>query len=242
MAHFYLSDELGDPEAGDLVAISGAEARHAVAVSRVRVGERLTIGDGVGRIVRGSVASAAPDRLELIVDAVTNVPAPTPAIRLAQALAKGGRDESAVQAATELGVDAVIPWAASRSVVRWDGPRAEKGRQRWESIAREATKQSMRAWLPPVIGLVSSVELARSPGRLLVLSPGADAAISSIGTEDARDITLIVGPEGGIAPDELELLVAAGATPVRLGDEVLRTSTAGPAALAVLNVTLGRWM
>lgn len=241
MAHFYLSDDLGNSQQGGCVVISGAEARHAVTVSRVRVGERLTIGDGAGRTVTGRVASAAPDRLELTVDAVRDVPAPAPAIRLAQALAKGGRDESAVQSATELGVDAVVPWAASRSVVRWEGARAEKGRQRWESIAREASKQSMRAWLPQVLGPVTSRELARSPGRLLVLTPGADASISSIGADDARDITLIVGPEGGISPDELELLVDAGATPVRLGGEILRTSTAGPAALAVLNVALGRW-
>jgi 16S rRNA (uracil1498-N3)-methyltransferase len=159
---------------------------------------------------------------------------------LAQALAKGDRDELAIQAATELGAAGVIPWAAERSVSRWDGAKAIKGRERWASIVREASKQAIRSRVPDVAALASTAELAVRSGRLLVLDPLGDAALTELEL-DGEPITLVVGPEGGISPREFEQLEAAGAARVRLGSEVLRTSTAGPAALAVLNARLGRW-
>jgi 16S rRNA (uracil1498-N3)-methyltransferase len=158
-----------------------------------------------------------------------------------QALAKGDRDELAVQAATELGVSGVIPWAAERSVTRWEGAKLEKGRARWEAIVREASKQSIRAWVPEVGELVSTGSMISIRGRVLVLDPTAEVALSSVALPDEGRILLVVGPEGGISPRELELLEQAGATRVRLGSEILRTSTAGPAAIAVLNARLGRW-
>jgi 16S rRNA (uracil1498-N3)-methyltransferase len=147
-----------------------------------------------------------------------------------------------VQAATELGVDGVIPWTAGRSISRWEGAKIAKGHDRWSAIVREATKQSIRAWLPDVLDLATTAQLARlaSETRMLVLEPTADVALSAIDA-DERDIVLVVGPEGGIAPNELQAFTAAGATLVRLGDTVLRTSTAGPAAIAMLNAKLGRW-
>jgi len=161
---------------------------------------------------------------------------------LAQALAKGDRDELAVQAATELGVDAVIPWSAGRSISRWEGAKVQKGVDRWIAVTREASKQSMRPWLPDVLDLVSTKQLARltTETRMLVLEPTASARLTDLEL-DGRDLVVVVGPEGGLSPDEVDALAAAGAEPVRLGDEVLRTSTAGPAAIAVLNAKLGRW-
>lgn len=242
MAHFYLSDELLDTAEGDRVTITGAEARHAVTVSRVRAGERLVIGNGAGLVARGAVVTAEPHELAILVDEVERTPASQPGVWLAQALAKGDRDEYAVQAASELGVDGVIPWAAQRSIVKWEGPKLKKGHERWSAIVREATKQSMRPWLPEVSPLVSTKQLAAlaDTTRVLVLEPTAETALGSL-TPDGRDIVLVVGPEGGISPAELSILTAAGATAVRLGDTVLRTSTAGPAAIAVLNVAVGRW-
>jgi 16S rRNA (uracil1498-N3)-methyltransferase len=168
---------------------------------------------------------------------------------LVQALAKGDRDELAIQAATELGVDGVIPWAAARSVSRWEGAKLARGRERWASIVREATKQSIRPWLPEVDELASTRQLAARAGstRMLLLEPTASARLTDVAASIVRDapneadIVLVVGPEGGIAPAELDLLTEAGATAVRLGETVLRTSTAGPAALAILNQALGRW-
>jgi 16S rRNA (uracil1498-N3)-methyltransferase len=227
---------------GDTVTVSGDEARHAVSVARVRVGERLAVGDGRGTIAYGAVTRTEPRELELLVDETVVIERPAPAITLVQALAKGDRDELAVQAATELGVDRVVPWQAARSVSRWEGPKAAKGRQRWQSIAREATKQSIRAWLPGVddVSPTSGLPERLAGSRVLLLEPSADIRLTEL-TFDDRDLALVVGPEGGIAPDELERLGAAGAEAVRLGASVLRTSTAGPAAIAVISAALGRW-
>jgi 16S rRNA (uracil1498-N3)-methyltransferase len=244
MSHLYLDEslDLSSVAPGATVELSGDEARHAVTVSRVRTGERIAIGDGRGIRVHGVVTSTGPRELTLEADEVVVEEPPATRITLVQALAKGDRDELAVQAATELGVDAIVPWAASRSVSRWEGPKAEKGRQRWAAIVREAVKQSIRSWLPPVASVTSTDALPAALGgcRMLLLEPTATTALTEL-RPDGRDLALVVGPEGGIAPAELEALVAAGAEPVRLGASVLRTSTAGPAAIAVLNATLGRW-
>ncbi|WP_438855891.1 16S rRNA (uracil(1498)-N(3))-methyltransferase [Agromyces sp. M3QZ16-3] len=244
MSHLYLDEtlDLDSVRPGDAVGLDGDEARHAVTVSRLRVGERVSIGDGRGRVVHGPVTGAEPRRLEIEVEAISDEPAPSPRLTLVQALAKGDRDELAVQAATELGVDRILPWSATRSVSRWEGPKAEKGRARWASIVREAVKQSLRARIPEVEPVAATRELAaRLEGeRMLLLVPGAETPLSGI-RPDGRDLALVVGPEGGMDPAEIARLTEAGAEPVRLGDSVLRTSTAGPAAIAVLSVALGRW-
>lgn len=247
MAHFYLNElletaQLETAGAGSRVSITGQEARHAVTVSRLAVGEEVSIGNGQGLVVRGPVVVAEPTELVIEAAEVTVEARSTPAIVLAQALAKGDRDELAIQAATELGVDAVIPWVASRSISRWEGAKVTKGHDRWSAIVREATKQSIRAWLPDVLDLATTKQLARlaDSTRMLVLEPTGTESLTTIELDD-RDIVLVVGPEGGVSPAELDLLAAAGATPVRLGSTILRTSTAGPAAIAVLNARLGRW-
>jgi 16S rRNA (uracil1498-N3)-methyltransferase len=178
----------------------------------------------------------------LVVESVQESPVPSPRLVLVQALAKGDRDELAVQAATELGVDEVVPWQAARSISRWSGPKEEKGRERWRAIVREASKQSLRPRVPEVAPLeqVRGLVARAATARVLVLEPSAQARLSQV-VPDGRDLVLVVGPEGGIAPEELRLLAEAGAEAVALGDSVLRTSTAGPAAIAVLSARLGRW-
>jgi 16S rRNA (uracil1498-N3)-methyltransferase len=241
VASLYLATDLpADVVAGSVVTLGGEEGRHAITVARVRVGETLSISDGAGLIVAGPVVSIDGTVLTLEVATAQRHPSPAPELWLAQALAKGDRDELAVQAATELGVSGVIPWAAERSITRWEGAKVAKGRERWASIVREATKQSIRAWVPVVEAITSTASLAKLPGLVLVLEPTAEARLTEVDL-DAERITLIVGPEGGVSPRELEALAAAGAVAVRLGVEVLRTSTAGPAALAVLNARLRRW-
>ncbi len=246
MAHFFIDDSLRADTAvpGAVLSIGGAEARHAVTVSRVKPGERLRIGNGAGLKLEVTVTGAEGGLLRFRVDEAFVTEPDTPRILLVQALAKGDRDEMAVQAATELGIDGVFPWAASRSVTRWEGAKVAKGQARWTTIVREASKQSIRAWLPAVAGLTNTKALAALAGttRMLLLEPTAELRLTEIAAPtDDRDIVLVVGPEGGIAPNELEQLEQAGATRVRLGETVLRTSTAGPAALAILNATLGRW-
>ncbi|MBC7590331.1 MAG: 16S rRNA (uracil(1498)-N(3))-methyltransferase [Salinibacterium sp.] len=242
MAHFYLDEALESAVVGDRVSIVGSEARHAVTVSRLAVGETIAIGNGSGLVASGVIVTAEHTELAIEVATVEWEQRRTPAVFLAQALAKGDRDELAVQAATELGVDGVIPWTAGRSISRWEGAKVAKGRDRWSAVVREASKQSLRSWIPDVLDLVSTKQLAKlSDGaRMLVLEPTAKLALSALELDD-RDLILVVGPEGGISPQELDAFAAVGASIVRLGSEVLRTSTAGPAALAMLNAKLGRW-
>ncbi|MEZ5190714.1 MAG: 16S rRNA (uracil(1498)-N(3))-methyltransferase [Schumannella sp.] len=242
MASLYLDPALSEADAAaGRVRITGDEARHAISVARVRVGERLAVGDGAGLIVEGTVAAVADGVLELDPELVRREEPAIPELWLAQALAKGDRDELAVQAATELGVAGVIPWQAERSVSRWEGAKVQRGEERWRSIVREASKQSVRAWVPRVEPVATVSQLAALGGAVLVLEPTASAPLTGFDPAGQERITLVVGPEGGVSPAELERLAAAGAQPVRLGSEILRTSTAGPAALAVLNARLGRW-
>lgn len=244
MASLYLDEgaELAAVAAGDVVRLGGPEARHAVQVARVRLGERISIGDGRGTVVTGPVLESGQGELTIEVAELVREQPAAPALVLVQALAKGDRDELAVQAATELGVDRIVPWAAARSVSRWEGAKAEKGRQRWATIAREASKQSIRAWVPEVEAATPTARLPEllAGTRLLVLEPTAERGLAQLEL-DERPLALLVGPEGGVAPEELARLTAAGAEPVRLGPTVLRTSTAGPAAIALLSARLGRW-
>jgi 16S rRNA (uracil1498-N3)-methyltransferase len=242
MALHFLVESSSDATVGDLVSLTGAEAKHAAVVRRLRVGEAITIGDGAGVWLSGTAEEVSPSQVDVRISERTVHPAPEPRIVLVQALAKGDRDELAVQAACELGVDEIVPWQAGRSVSRWEGSKAVKGRERWASIVREAAKQAHRAWVPEVAVPVSTAQLAMRSAtqRLLLLDPTAETRLSEL-TPDGRDLVLVVGPEGGIAPDELTRLTDAGAERVLLGETVLRTSTAGPAAIAVLSVALDRW-
>lgn len=242
MALHFLVESSTDAGVGDLVSLTGAEAKHAAVVRRLRVGEAVSVGDGAGVWLGGLAEEVSPSRVDVRISERVEHPAPAPRVVLVQALAKGDRDELAVQAACELGVDEIVPWQASRSVSRWEGPKAVKGRERWTTIVREAAKQAHRAWLPEVAPPVTTKQLAERAGsqRMLLLDPTASVRLSEIEPDD-RDLVLVVGPEGGISDEELDRLTAAGAERVLLGETVLRTSTAGPAAIAVLSVALGRW-
>jgi 16S rRNA (uracil1498-N3)-methyltransferase len=247
MTLHFVADEATDAQVGSSLQLTGAEAHHAAVVRRVRAGEVVTVGDGRGVWLDGVCEDVTPKEVRVRVTARRVEPQPSPRLVLVQALAKGDRDELAVQAATELGVDQIVPWQAGRSVSRWSGPKVEKGVARWEAITREAAKQAHRAWIPDVSAPVTTPQVAARAAEasvvVFVLEPTADAKLTAqlLKPLGARDIVLVVGPEGGIDPDELDTLVAAGAVPVRLGGTVLRTSTAGPAALAVASAALGRW-
>jgi 16S rRNA (uracil1498-N3)-methyltransferase len=233
---------------GDRLELTGDEGRHAATVRRLRVDEVLDVADGAGRRARCRVTAVGRAQLDLRVQAVTDEPAPAVRLVLVQALAKGGRDEQAVEAATELGVDLVVPWQAGRSVSVWAGDRRAKGRAKWQHQVREAAKQARRARLPEVAEPVDTAGLAalvRDAARTLLLDGEvpqglADRLAADGGPPEQGDLLVVVGPEGGIAPDELAVLTAAGGLPTRLGPDVLRSSSAGPAALAVLAALL-RW-
>ena len=244
-APLFLLDEgrLRDARAGDEVVLAGDEGRHAATVRRLGPGESVQLADGTGRVARGEVASAARHELTVRVLEVEDRPAPDPRFVLVQALAKGDRDQQAVEAATELGVDEVVPWQADRSIVVWRGDRAARALRKWRSLVRAASKQSRRATVPAVSPPAGRSEVAaRVAGAqlALLLDESAESPLVAEPLPTSGEILLLVGPEGGVSPEEAEALVAAGARRVRLGDTVLRSSSAGPAALAAL-LAATRW-
>lgn len=250
-----MADELARVAPGQVYVLTGDEGRHAGVVQRRGPGEVLDVVDGAGTRLRGVVESVDGTDVHLRVAERTLEPAPGVVLTLVQALAKGDRDHQAVEAAVELGVDAVVPWQADRSVVVWRGPRAAKSRAKWQATTRAAVKQARRAWLPDVAEHVTSRRLAErtrevvaAGGAVVVLHEEATTALADVtlpadasGTDPATELLVVVGPEGGIGADELALLTDAGAVAARLGPHVLRTSTAGPVAVALLSERLGRW-
>jgi len=241
--HISTTDAAG-ARIGDEVLLAGSEGRHAVSVRRMRVGEGIQLSDGAGRRIVGDVATVGTGELSVQVTEITDEIAAVPTLELVQALAKGDRDEMAVQAATELGIMSVVPWQAERSVSRWEGAKVAKNVERWQTISAEASKQALRVWVPTVASPVTTKQLAQLAGPerlLLVLDPTAELSINQVALPSSGVVSVVVGPEGGISPTELELLEAAGAKLIRLGSEVLRTSTAGLAAISVLQARLQRW-
>ncbi len=238
-AALFLCDDLS----ADTVVLSGPEGRHAATVRRVQVGEAVDLADGRGTRARCTVVALGHETVELRVRERVVEPPPSPWLVVAQGIAKGDRGELAVELATEVGVDEVLPWAAARCVVKWEGARGERALARWRSTAREAGKQSRRARHPAVgdpVGLDALVARASS-ATTLVLHEEADVPLASVALPADGEVLLVVGPEGGITGQELAALTAAGATAVRLGASVLRTSTAGAAAAAVVSARTARW-
>lgn len=223
--------------AGGTVTLDGPEGKHAVAVRRLRVGEAIQLSDGKGQRVRGVVSALAQNALTVSVEEVLVESLPARQLVLVQALAKGDRDEMAIQAATELGVSSIIPWQAGRSISRWDGPKLAKGQARWQLIVCEAAKQSLRAFTPAVEQIVDTKELVNSVkdfDLVLVLDVSATVLVTELELPKSGRIALVVGPEGGIDQSDLDLFVAQGAVLLSLGSNVLRTSTAGPALVAAI--------
>jgi 16S rRNA (uracil1498-N3)-methyltransferase len=237
---------LSDPGAlaADQVVLDGPEGRHAATVRRIAVGERVDLTDGAGLVVECVVRAARAGALELGVLARRSEPRPAPALVVAQALPKGDHGTLAVDLMTEGGVDVIVPWAARRCVTRWEGQRGDRALARWRAAAREAAKQSRRAWLPEVTGQVTTGELARRVAAAelaVMLDPDGPVALSELTFPGSGDILVIVGPEGGVSPEEAADLARAGAVAVRLGPTVLRASTAGLVACAVIASRSGRW-
>ena len=241
---FFVSvDQLAGATVGSVLILDGPEGRHGATVRRIGVCEHVLLTDGAGHRADAVVEGVGVGQLRLCLAAITLEPQPDPRFVLVQALAKGDRGEQAIEAATELGVDEVVPWQAGRSIVIWRGERAVRSLHKWRSVVLAATKQSRRARVPVVGELANQAAVVariESAALSLVLHEEAGQPLAGLGLPRSGDVVVIVGPEGGIAPDELDAFVRAGAVPVRLGPHVLRSSSAGPAALAVLSAA-GRW-
>jgi 16S rRNA (uracil1498-N3)-methyltransferase len=230
--------------AGASVVLDGPEGHHAATVQRLGVGEHLVLTDGNGSSADGTVTRTARDLLEIEIDDVVTTPPPQPRLVVVQALPKGERGELSVATMTEVGADVIVPWAAARCVTRWDGARGEKALAKWCTASRESAKQSRRSRFPELTGLATTGDVAarlRTAALGAVLHEEAGTPLGAAPLPAAGDIVIVVGPEGGISPEELAAFEAAGAESYRLGPTVLRTSTAGAVAVGVLLSRTDRW-
>jgi 16S rRNA (uracil1498-N3)-methyltransferase len=236
------------PDVGELALVDGDEGFHAASVRRLRVGEELDLGDGAGTVAHVVVEDVGKASLTTRVLSRRIVAPPRPEVTVVQALPKSDRSELAIEVATEAGADAFVAWQSDRCVARWDGSaKVQKGLRRWQAVARSAARQARRPHVPPVTTLVSTKELAATvrsvadTSVVLVLHESATEPLSAARLAGAESVMLIIGPEGGIGDDELAVLTGAGATAVRLGPSVLRTTTAAAVALGSLGVLTPRW-
>jgi 16S rRNA (uracil1498-N3)-methyltransferase len=237
------------PEVGGLVVVDGDEGFHAATVRRIRPGEQIDLGDGAGALAQCVIEDVGKGRLSARVMSCRTVPPTAPSVTVVQALPKSDRSELAVELATEAGADAIVAWQAERCVARWEpAARVDKGLRRWRAVARSAARQSRRAHIPAVTGAVSTAELAQwvrdevaSGTEVLALHESSTERLTKVSLGQANSLVLIVGPEGGIADDEIAALSDAGAVAVRMGPTVLRTSTAAAVALGALGVLTPRW-
>lgn len=247
-APVFVVDSLEGVGPGSVVDVTGPEGRHAVSVRRLQPGEAVVVTDGQGRGAAGVVRSVSgKDHLVVEPHEFPVEPEPSPRVTVVQALPKGDRGELAVETMTETGVDAIVPWAAARCVTQWRGERGLKALGKWRATAREAGKQSRRLRFPRVADAATTGQVAQLLAEAdfaAVLHEDRDYPSEPLATAELPaegEIVLVVGPEGGVAPEELALFEEAGAKAYRLGRTVLRTSTAGTAATALLLGRTGRW-
>lgn len=240
----YVQEFPTPPTVGEVIELTGDEGRHAVSVKRTGVGEQIELVDGHGtRAVITVTGVSGKDQLVGVVDCVASEPAPRPTVTVVQALPKAARSELTVDLLTQAGADVIVPWQAGRSVANW-GKKQDKGLAKWRAAARAAAKQSRRSRIPeitPVADQAAVVALIQAAPLALMLHEDATGKITDQPVAQADSVVLIIGPEGGISPAELDAFTAAGAHPVRLGPEVLRTASAGMVALAALGAVTDRW-
>lgn len=240
----YVQEFPTPPTVGEVIELTGDEGRHAVSVKRTSVGEQIELVDGHGtRAVITVTGVSGKDRLTGVVDCAANEPASRPTVTVIQALPKAARSELTVDLLTQAGADVIVPWQAGRSVANW-GKKQDKGLAKWRAAARAAAKQSRRSRIPeitPVADQAAVAALIQAAPLALMLHEDATGKITDQSVAQVDSVVLIIGPEGGISPAELDAFTTAGAHPVRLGPEVLRTASAGMVALAALGAVTDRW-
>jgi 16S rRNA (uracil1498-N3)-methyltransferase len=232
------------PEIGgsSQLTVTGDEAHHAVAVTRLGVGDEVLISDGAGNWASGTITSTEKKSFTLSISERGTAPASAPQLTLVQALPKSDRIKEALELLVEAGADRIIPWAASRSISKWQ----EDSLAKWQNTVQAATKQSRRYFIPAVENIYSTKDLIAqlSGSRILILHESATQRISQVvdlSWSQSQEIFMIIGPEGGITPEELVDFQSAGALIVSMGEPVFRSAHAGVAALSAVQSLIGRW-
>ena len=240
MLTLFLVDKLED---SNLIEVSGDEAHHAIKVLRTSVGEEILISDGAGNWVRASVENIEKKTFTAKVLERGFQPEKSPRLIVVQGLPKSDRVKDAIEILVESGVDVIIPWQADRSISKW----RQDSLAKWQSVAVAATKQSRRFRKPEIIdglSLSQLLEIESENGAVLVMHESATTKLSEVVTSKfagMSEIVIVIGPEGGISDNELELLQSTGAHIVGLGPEVFRSAHAGGAALSAVSALIGRW-
>lgn len=221
--------------------ICGEDAHHITGVLRLAPGDEVVLCDGCGTDYPAVIENADKTAVTLRVgDPSPSLTEPRAKATLYQALPKAGKLETIIQKCVELGVNRIVPFAAARSVVRLTAAEFEKKRARYQRVAYEAAKQSRRGIVPEIAPLAAFCEISpESHGAFLFpyeeeSATSLKAALRGIVPDAVTDVAFIIGPEGGFEPSEAETLVSLGAVSVSLGPRILRTETAGPAALAMI--------
>jgi 16S rRNA (uracil1498-N3)-methyltransferase len=222
---------------GTIVDLPEAVAHH-LHVVRQQSGDELVLFNGEGGQVRARLAEIGKRRASAEVIALEAVDVELPfRVTLAQGLPEGSKMDWIVEKAVELGAAGIIPLAAQRSVVRLSGDRADKRLAHWQGVVVSASEQCGRNRLADVAPVQDANRWLATPatGTRILLSPRADASLAQwVRATPPQDVTLLVGPEGGFTDQEEETARAAGALALSMGPRVLRTETAGLAALAIL--------
>ena len=250
MTHpLFYSSEVTGAVSGHTVHLNAASSAHAIRSQRLTPSDPVLISDGAGTLAEGTIETADSQRTGIRVETVAVHAPPAVRINLVQALAKGDRDLLAAEMATEIGVDAVTPWQAQRSIVRIRPERLVKTRAKWHAKLHSAAQQARRAFIPELGQLLEATTIAQlhaqeQGAHVVVLhEDGQETLQGAVDTmpETVRVIHLVVGPEGGVSPDELAAVQAVGGSIVKIGTNVMRASTAGPVAIALLNQMFNRW-
>jgi 16S rRNA (uracil1498-N3)-methyltransferase len=226
---------------GDTQTLDRDEAHHAIKVLRLNLGEVIKISDGVKRWVSGPIIEISKKELKISVLEKGEIEEKKPEIVLVQAVTKSERNKEMLELVIEAGVDRIIPWQTERSISKWQSDSAQK----WEIGIKEGCKQARQIRLPklmPLLTTSSLIKLLSKDTQAIIFHESATEKFSQLQLEQSiTSIYLIIGPEGGISPNELSIFKNAGGKIVKLGDTVLRSAHAGFAAISAIQTKLGRW-
>ncbi len=238
MLTLFFTDQINN---GSTQILDKDEAHHAIKVLRLKLGEVIKISDGVKKWVSGPIIEISKKELTISVSEKGEFEEKFPELVLVQAVTKSDRNKEMLELVVEAGVDRIIPWQAERSISKWQSDSAQK----WEIGIKEACKQARQIRLPklmPMLTTAGVVQLLNKDAQAIVFHESADEKFAQLQlAQSLTSIFLIIGPEGGISPNELSIFENSGGKVVRLGETVLRSAHAGFAAISAVQTKLGRW-